>query len=115
LLTAPSSAGELLRRPWRGLRTPTVLATGDDFLVQMAFEDRDGDGQWFLEGETGEVVRLNEADDDAVRRQAWILDHRDPVLVGNRPGTTEIATTTRELGASRADGDFIGSGNRDDL
>jgi hypothetical protein len=33
-------------------------------LVQFALEDRDGDGQWFLDGETGEVLRLSESDDD---------------------------------------------------
>jgi hypothetical protein len=33
-------------------------------LVQFAFDDRDGDGQWFLDRETGEVVRLNELDDE---------------------------------------------------
>src|SRR5678816_853208 len=33
-------------------------------LVQVALDDRDGDGQWFLDGETGEVLHLNEADDD---------------------------------------------------
>jgi hypothetical protein len=38
-------------------------------LVQMAFEDRDGDGQWFLDLETGEAVRVNELDDDELREQ----------------------------------------------
>jgi hypothetical protein len=38
-------------------------------LVQFAFEDRDGDGQWFLDRETGEVLRLNEFDDDELRGQ----------------------------------------------
>ena len=33
-------------------------------LLQAALEDRDGDGQWFLDGETGEVLRLGEDDDD---------------------------------------------------
>lgn len=38
-------------------------------LVQTAFEDRDGDGRWFLDGETGEVLRLNEDDDDELADQ----------------------------------------------
>ena len=38
-------------------------------LVQMALEDRDGDGRWFLDGETGEVLRLNEDDHDDVTSQ----------------------------------------------
>jgi hypothetical protein len=38
-------------------------------LIQIAFEDRDGDGQWFLDRETGDVVRLNEFDDDELREQ----------------------------------------------
>jgi hypothetical protein len=38
-------------------------------LMQIAFDDRDGDGQWFLDRETGEVVRLNEFDDDELRVQ----------------------------------------------
>ena len=38
-------------------------------LVQTAFEDRDGDGRWFLDGETGEVLRLNEGDDDELADQ----------------------------------------------
>jgi Uncharacterised protein family (UPF0158) len=33
-------------------------------LIQVAFDDRDGDGRWFLDGETGEVLHLNECDDD---------------------------------------------------
>lgn len=38
-------------------------------LVQVAFEDREGDGQWFLDGETGDVVRLNDDDDDELAEQ----------------------------------------------
>ena len=38
-------------------------------LVQVAFEDRDGDGQWFLDCETGEVLRLRESDDDDLANQ----------------------------------------------
>ena len=38
-------------------------------LMQFAFDDRDGDGQWFLDRETGEVMRLNEFDDDELREQ----------------------------------------------
>jgi hypothetical protein len=38
-------------------------------LVQIAFEDHDGDGQWFLDSETGEVLRLNESDDDDLATQ----------------------------------------------
>lgn len=34
----------------------------------MALEDRDGDGRWFLDGETGEVLRLDEDDHDEVDR-----------------------------------------------
>jgi hypothetical protein len=30
----------------------------------MALEDRDGDGRWFLDSDTGEVLRLNDSDDD---------------------------------------------------
>src|SRR5215510_1738130 len=30
----------------------------------MAFEDRDGEGQWFLDTENGDTVRVNEDDDD---------------------------------------------------
>ncbi|TMQ27761.1 MAG: hypothetical protein E6J90_01720 [Deltaproteobacteria bacterium] len=37
--------------------------------MQMAFEDRDGDGQWFLDLETGEAVRVNEHDDDELGEQ----------------------------------------------
>src|SRR5215813_12962903 len=33
-------------------------------LVRAAFDDHDGDGRWFLDGETGEVLRLDESDDD---------------------------------------------------
>ena len=33
-------------------------------LVRAAFDDRDGDGRWFLDGETGEVLHLDESDDD---------------------------------------------------
>jgi hypothetical protein len=33
-------------------------------LVQVAFEDRDGEGQWFLDTETGDAVRVNEDDDE---------------------------------------------------
>jgi hypothetical protein len=33
-------------------------------LVRVALDDRDGDGRWFLDGETGEVLHLNESDDD---------------------------------------------------
>ncbi|HEY5948514.1 MAG TPA: UPF0158 family protein [Kofleriaceae bacterium] len=28
--------------------------------IQMAFEDRDGDGQWFLDRDTGDVIRLTD-------------------------------------------------------
>jgi hypothetical protein len=39
-------------------------------LVQMAFEDRDGDGKWFLDTATGEAVHVNEhGDDDELRSQ----------------------------------------------
>jgi hypothetical protein len=38
-------------------------------LLQMALEDRDGNGQWFLDTETGEVLRLGEADDDELASQ----------------------------------------------
>ena len=38
-------------------------------LVRAAFEDRDGDGRWFLDGETGEILRLNESDDDDLADQ----------------------------------------------
>ena len=34
-------------------------------LIRFAFDDRDGDGQWFLDRETGEVVRLDEFDDES--------------------------------------------------
>jgi hypothetical protein len=37
--------------------------------MQMAFEDRDGDGKWFLDRESGEVIRLNDFDDDGVGEQ----------------------------------------------
>ncbi|TMQ10700.1 MAG: hypothetical protein E6J91_25495 [Deltaproteobacteria bacterium] len=37
--------------------------------MQMAFEDRDGDGQLFLDLETGEAVRVNEHDDDELGEQ----------------------------------------------
>ncbi len=33
-------------------------------LVQTAFEDRDGEGRWFLDTATGEAVHVNEHDDD---------------------------------------------------
>jgi len=37
----------------------------------MGFEDRDGEGQWFLDTETGDAVRVNEDDDedDVLREQ----------------------------------------------
>lgn len=38
-------------------------------LVQTALGDRDGDGRWFLDGETGEVLRLNEDDDSELADQ----------------------------------------------
>jgi hypothetical protein len=38
-------------------------------LVQMAFEDRDGDGRWFLDGEAGEVLRLDGDDHDELVEQ----------------------------------------------
>jgi hypothetical protein len=38
-------------------------------LVQMAFEERSGDGQWFLDCDTGEVLRLTESDDDDLANQ----------------------------------------------
>lgn len=38
-------------------------------LVQMAFEDRDGDGHWFLDTETGEAVRVSDDDDDELREE----------------------------------------------
>jgi hypothetical protein len=38
-------------------------------LVQVALEDRDGDGEWFLDRETGEVLRLHEGDDDELAEQ----------------------------------------------
>src|SRR5689334_7159787 len=38
-------------------------------LVRIAFDDRDGDGRWFLDGETGELLRLNECDDDDLADQ----------------------------------------------
>jgi len=38
-------------------------------LVEAAFEDRDGEGRWFLDGETGEVLRLDESDDDELADQ----------------------------------------------
>jgi len=38
-------------------------------LVQMAFEDRDGDGRWFLDSEIGEVLRLSEDDDEDLANQ----------------------------------------------
>jgi hypothetical protein len=47
---------------------PKELAV-DLELVQFAFDDRDGDGHWFLDRETGEVVRVNEFDDDELREQ----------------------------------------------
>jgi hypothetical protein len=37
-------------------------------LVQLAFEDRDGDGRWVLDCETGDVIRLNDDDDDLANR-----------------------------------------------
>ena len=42
---------------------PKELAV-DLELMQIAFDDREGDGQWFLDRETGDVVRLNEIDDE---------------------------------------------------
>jgi hypothetical protein len=33
-------------------------------LVQFAFEDRDGDGQWFLEIATGDAIRVGDDDDE---------------------------------------------------
>lgn len=38
-------------------------------LVQMAFEDRDGEGKWFLDLETGEAIRVSDDDDDELREQ----------------------------------------------
>ena len=38
-------------------------------LMQIAFDDRDGDGQWFLDRETGEAVHLNDSDDDELLEQ----------------------------------------------
>src|SRR5262245_9407498 len=35
----------------------------------MAFEDRDGEGQWFLDTENGDAVRVNEYDDDDELRE----------------------------------------------
>jgi uncharacterized protein UPF0158 len=37
-------------------------------LVQVAFEDRNGDGQWFLDTENGDAVRVNE-DEEELREQ----------------------------------------------
>ncbi len=37
--------------------------------MQMAFEDRDGDGAWFLDLETGDVIRLTDDDDDELRER----------------------------------------------
>jgi hypothetical protein len=37
-------------------------------LVQFAMEDRDGEAHWFLDTDTGEVVRASE-DDDELREQ----------------------------------------------
>jgi hypothetical protein len=36
--------------------------------MQMAFEDRDGEGAWFLDHETGEVIRLTDDDDESRER-----------------------------------------------
>jgi hypothetical protein len=36
--------------------------------IQMAFEDRDGDGQWFLDRDTGDVIRLTD-DEHELREQ----------------------------------------------
>jgi hypothetical protein len=36
--------------------------------MQMAFEDRDGDGAWFLDLESGEVIRLTDDDDELHER-----------------------------------------------
>jgi hypothetical protein len=38
-------------------------------LVAIGFEDCDGEGQWFLDTETGEAVRLSGDDDDELREQ----------------------------------------------
>lgn len=37
--------------------------------MQMAFEDRDGEGRWFLDRDTGEVIRLTDDDDDELQEQ----------------------------------------------
>jgi hypothetical protein len=41
-------------------------------MATALIEDRDGDGQWFLDGETGEVLRLDELDDNDAASLAFV-------------------------------------------
>jgi hypothetical protein len=49
-------------------------------LVRMAFEDRDGDGRWLLDGDTGEVLQPNDFDDDDLADQINEGDERYIVI-----------------------------------
>lgn len=71
---------------------PKELAV-DLEVLQLAFDDRDGDGQWFLDRETGEVVRLNEFDDDELREQIDAGGERYTVIPyqGSESGYRDMA------------------------
>lgn len=68
--------------------------------MQMAFEDRDGDGRWFLDATTGEVIRLGDEDEELAEQIE--NDHADRYRtipfqgseVGYRDMTEFVATVS---------------------
>jgi hypothetical protein len=72
-------------------------------LTQMAFEDREGDGQWFLDRETGEVMRLGEFDEDELREQIAQNDERYIVIPyqGSEAGHRDMADFISSLDDNR--------------
>jgi hypothetical protein len=81
---------------------PKQLAI-DFELLHMAFEDRDGDGEWFLDGETGEVLRLNEFDDDELCTQVEDGGERYVIIPyqGSETGYRDMAEFINSLDDNR--------------
>jgi hypothetical protein len=65
--------------------------TIDFEAVQMAFEDRDGDGQWFLDRDTGDVIRLTDDEDEREQGENSGERYIGIPYQGSEPGYRDMA------------------------
>ena len=71
--------------------------------MQAAFQDRDGEGQWFLDGQTGEVIRLDEFDDEQRERIHEAAGERYIAVPyqGSEPAHRDMAEFTQSVNDHR--------------